>query len=428
MLRRHFAGAAIAACTISIFAVGCSTAAEDVGSSEAAATPANPSTPFALAESCVRMFKRHESVKEIDMEEGVIRWGCGDVPGVTNDDLGQEYCEYQAVQDGAIKKKPTEISPTGGPVSCVFTSVFTGAGQDTMLKAAMAAPENLGTPALSSQIVQMKKGFNSRGAATTLIRDCANASSSGLDGRLRVAACYQAYSKATGEAQAQLATVCKGNLTVQANWDQAVALGVKIAAANEEGFEQQRDISSCMAVRNAGLPWRNSDPMICSRTARSTNECGCKWNPVPSDLMGIPFVGWVDDQLPTGCRPAKVNGQDYPFITICEVTAQEIADLPLNPLYAGNIGNFCHDRFAMDLVMKLPLRTLQVSGSCQENPGFCDEYMGAPRPEPTEPTEPTTPTEPSTTEPTPTEPTPTTPTTPSPEPTTSGRSTDPFKK
>jgi len=426
MVRRHFAGAALAAATISLLAIGCSTTTEDLDSSEAAATPPSPRTNFELAETCSRMFKRHEAVREIDMREGVIRWGCGDVPGVTDADLGQEYCEYQVVQDGKIKIKSSELDPAGGPASCVFTGVFTGAGVQAQLNAALADPANLGVAATSAGITQMRKGFNSRGAATTLVRDCGNASGAQLDMRLRTAACFAAYAKATGEAQTQLGNVCKGNLATPAVWDQATALGVKIAAQGEEGFETQRDISSCMATRNAGLTWRNSDPMICSRTARSTNECGCKWNPVPNDLMGFEFVGWAGPELPAGCRFAKVDGQDYKTLVLCQVTPEEVADIPLNPAHSRNMANFCHDRFAMDLVMKLPLRALQTAGSCQNSSPFCGEYMGvAPQPEPTDPTDPTT--EPPVTEPTPT--TPVTPTpTPSPESSSGSRSADPFKR
>ena len=75
--------------------------------------------------------------------------------------------------------------------------------------------------------------------------------------------------------------------------------------------------------------------------------------------MGIPFTGWVDDQIPTSCRLAKVNGAPYPYLALCALSDQEVSDLPLNPTYARSVASFCHDRFGGDLVMKLPLRALQ---------------------------------------------------------------------
>ena len=36
-----------------------------------------------------------------------------------------------------------------------------------------------------------------------------------------------------------------------------------------------------------------------------------------------------------------------------------------------NLGNFCHDAFAVNIVMKLPIRALQTQGTCQEADSFC---------------------------------------------------------
>ena len=78
--------------TVIVAASGCSAPSEeDLGSAEGAAPPANPSGNYALAETCSRLFKRHEVVHDLDLEVGTIRWACGDVPGVTDPDLGQEY-------------------------------------------------------------------------------------------------------------------------------------------------------------------------------------------------------------------------------------------------------------------------------------------------------------------------------------------------
>jgi hypothetical protein len=383
-----FAVAALGSFLVS-FLGGCAApSAEDLDTSEAAATPANPRTHFELALTCSRMLKRHETVRPIDMQQGVIRWGCGDVPGVTNEDLGQEYCEYQVVQNGAIKRKAADVA-SDAPVSCVFTSVFQDAGAEARLQAAMADPQNLGAAAATSGVVQMQKQFNSRGAATALIRDCQAAGDKyPLEQRLRTAACSQAVARTGATRASELATVCKTNLMTGPGWARAQELGAKIAEPGSDGYEEQRDIASCMAVAAAGgVMWRNSDPMICARTSRSTTECDCSFGAVPDKLEGLPFTGWVDDQIPTGCRFAKVDGADYPYVVICPVSDQETADLAFNPVYAGNLGNFCRDRFATDLVMKLPVRALQTEGTCQHTAGFCADYMGSPpvEPKPTEP-------------------------------------------
>jgi hypothetical protein len=374
MTLRNLMTAAVVATTATMLAAGCSTAPEDeLGSGSAAQTPSEATDAIGLGDTCARLFKRHESVRAIDMQQGVIRWGCGDVPGVTDPDLGQEYCEYNAVQNGKIVKKASDL--TTGPVTCVFTSVFTGAGQAQALRPAMADPANLGTAAQADAIVQMQHGFNNRGAAITLISDCSDRNSD-LTSRLRKSACYQAYA-AGGPNQAQLKNLCNNVSSDDSAWSQAQQLGARVLNPGDDGYEAQRDIAGCMAVRGAGVSWRNSDPMICSRVSRSAGECSCSFNSIPSSLMGLPFTGWVDDQIPSSCRLAKVNGAAYPDLALCTLSDQEVSDLPLNPQYSRSIANFCHDRFGVDLVMKLPLRSLQESGTCNGSSAFCSEYMAA---------------------------------------------------
>lgn len=358
-----------------LLAVGCSTGPDDeVEHASAAATPGSPATRFALAESCSRLMKRHESVRPIDLEQGVIRWGCGDVTGVTDPDLGQEYCEYQAVQNGRIVRKPSDL--TTGPVTCVFTSVFTGANQASRLRPQMANPANLGAAAATESIVEMQRSFNTRSAAVDLVRACSSrGSDSGATSRLRTAACYQAY-EAGGPNADRLRTLCRDALT-DAGWAEAQTLGAKILTSGQPGYEAQRDIAGCMSVTGAGVAWRNSDPMICSRVSRSAGECSCRFNSVPSSLVGFAFTGWVDDHIPSSCRLAVVDGAPYPYLALCTLSAQEVSDLPLNPQYNRAISNFCHDRFGKDLVMKLPLRALQAQDTCSESPGFCADYMDA---------------------------------------------------
>jgi hypothetical protein len=388
MTRRNLTLAAgmAGAAAVLVLAAGCSAPSEDdLGSSTAAQTPSDVSTTTDLGDTCVRLFKRHESVRPIDMQQGVIRWGCADVPGVTDPDLGQEYCEYEAVQNGKPIKKASDL--TTGPVTCVFTSVFMGAGLASTLRPAMADPANLGTAATADAIVQMQHGFNTRDAATGLISDCSGETDS-LQTRLRKAACYQAYA-AGGANQAQLKTLCNQTIS-DSTWAQAQQLGAKMLNPGDDGYDAQRDIAGCMAVRGAGVSWRNSDPMICSRASRTASECSCEFNAVPSALPGIPFTGWVDDQIPSSCRLAKVSGAPYPYLALCQLTDQEVSDLPLNPQYSRSVANFCHDRFGVDLVMKLPLRALQQSGSCQQSAGFCAEYMSSSTPPPAQPTPPGT--------------------------------------
>jgi hypothetical protein len=314
------------------------------------------------------------------MKDGSIRWACADVPGVTGADLGQEYCEYHAVQGGTVVAKGSDIA-SGKPLQCVFTGVFDGAGLESQLRAAMAVPANLGAAVTADSIVQMQHDVNGSDDATGLLSDCTNAGNdaSSATQRLRATACYQAFAaKPAGDADAaRLQTLCKVSGSISdASWTTVEALGAKILAATDSGFDAQRDLANCLSVRNAGEPWRNSDAMICGRISRAANECGCRYNDVPDSVHGFSFVGWVNDRLPDACRYAKVDGHDEPSLVICDATAAEIADIPLNADWNRDVASFCNTRFASQLVMKAPVRALQKAGSCADHVGFCHAYLG----------------------------------------------------
>lgn len=345
--------------------------------------PADAQTPFDQAAVCDQTLQRHVSVKEGDLKEGTLRWGCGDVKGVDGADRGQEYCEYAALSAG---KRVEAIADheAGQPLYCYFTSVYydvDGNGgsvgaRDAELAQALSQPENFGTT-IAPELVRMKKQFNSRGAATTLIEDCEKIKPD-LNEQRQVA-CYQASLKGKGE---ELKKLCRGqDLADDARWAKAEKLGAKLFAEGEEGYEYQQDIIGCLSVGRAahgGLAFRNSDPMICGRVYRAQNECQCSWSALPAALEGFLFTGWTADEPPVGCRRAVVDGQDYAHVIICEVPAGEAEEIELNLDYAENLPAFCNDRFGKDIVMKAPLRAVEDAGSCQPNNDFCTAFIGEP--------------------------------------------------
>src|SRR5437868_1259748 len=83
LMVRHLASVAFIGLASIALGAGCSSSTEDVGSAEGKATPPNPATLFDQAETCDRLFTRHASVRDVDMQQGLIRWAAADVPGVT---------------------------------------------------------------------------------------------------------------------------------------------------------------------------------------------------------------------------------------------------------------------------------------------------------------------------------------------------------
>jgi hypothetical protein len=141
--------------------VGCSAAPEDEDTGEddvvtGASTPAQNEIVFEQVKTCDNLFKDRAAFRDVDLQEGVLRWKCGDVDGVSiskcEDNLallaaeeargsvtaerrqalsecgngyGQEYCEYNAVSKGNIVNgaKAGKALKDADVVQCVFTSV-----------------------------------------------------------------------------------------------------------------------------------------------------------------------------------------------------------------------------------------------------------------------------------------------------------------
>jgi hypothetical protein len=292
---------------------------------------------------------------------GGVRWSCRDVNGVTansatRDDRGQEYCEYFTMlhTDGI----PEVITNEQGPVFCdestpcstgtCDTSIFscvTGSTVDTTEKAAVLGknisgsevtsndPEltagqlewltqnptqkvgeciftswhaditrrptsaesvagyglNAKTPGTQNPLFRMAVGFNSNGAAQTLVEDCLK----------------------TGDSKI------------------------------EDGF--MRGCDTCGDLDGGCVPWRKSDPSVCTMAMRVA-ECGCSVSVkttsgtlkkldlsksadlklakelfVPTGRRGFALGTWDGvDKLPTGCRYIETG--DTRSITINGVT------------------------------------------------------------------------------------------------------------
>lgn len=358
-------------------ATGCS---EEGTSEEQNITPDGAESPYALAGMCDQNIQRHSAVRPQELADGVVRWQCGDRPGVDGaDDRGQEYCEYHAVSNGKFVDTFADVDAQK-PLYCVFTSVYTdvadGTSRDQHLAAELAKPENLNAP-VDYDTVRMKGRFNSRGAATTLVKDAMAVAKSTNDDRQ--AACYLAGVKDPSKAE-QLKKLCDGvNLASKTAWSKVTKLGVSVPKAGTADYEHFRDVVACMSVgrlQNGGVDWRMSDPHITQVTVRANDECGCTYGALPDALEGFLQGTWSSkDALPPGCRRAKVDGADYPQLTICEVPESERGDLETDLDYNENLQAFCNDRFGTDIVLTAPLRAVEKKGSCSKKTSeFCSQF------------------------------------------------------
>jgi hypothetical protein len=331
-----------------------SAAALLLSSAAAAKRPRDPASPLEQAAVCDANLSRHVSSRQVDLKHGVLEWNCGDVPGVAGDALGIEYCEYRAVHAGKPVNSAAEIAGKQGKVSCVFTGVFSDVKssktphngqkenqeQGNALAAALKDQANLGTaeaPIRSVALMINGSNNNSRSAAISLIASCSS--------------------------------------EVRMDFDPA-QIAAQFHPADDE---RRKDIAACLPVRvlalaAEGVPWRNSDTMICTHVYRAHHECGATFSAIPSTLEGFEFTGW-SDALPSGCRYAKVSGKDFKHIVICDLTDSERALVAAQPAWRTDLRQFCHDRFANNLVMKAPLKALVSNKQALKKQGaFCAAF------------------------------------------------------
>jgi hypothetical protein len=350
-------------------------------------TPPVPLTPFDQGRVCSNVLKARAGFREIDLAQGVLRWNCGDVNGVTVPDFGQEYCEFHAVLNGRVVDRIVARPGPNDVVECLFTSVFADAkGSEDATEeyerelAEQIAPQLRNAQSLDPAATVMQVGFNSRDAATVLVDDCAGLGRSEQLDAQRQAACVVAWNAADAAKKAQLEQACKGvDLAKPEAFARAEALGV----APRLDDEDERDLAACILVKkapNGGVGWRNSDPSICARAARAA-ACGYDFAAIPDAVTGFELKGWTNrEALPVGCRYLEIDDgagkKASPHLVVCTANKADVdeynrARKPLQMM--------CRDKFGINLALQAPLRALATknpSFSSKETTTFCDAFAG----------------------------------------------------
>ncbi|MBC8073426.1 MAG: hypothetical protein IAG13_34215 [Deltaproteobacteria bacterium] len=290
----------------------------------------------------------------------LIRWACADVEGVTanghtNDDRGQEYCEYFALVQppggagvdlgrpldgkGGVTKLAVcapgetgdecrvtlndeqlvdlEDNPTNVVGKCVFTSWHADIETPVPACPGGTCPADaaiLGFP-FTKDNYGMKVSFNSNGAAIDLIEKCFPLAE---DKRVAV------------------------------DW------------TNPDDPGQQPFYRGCMGTNLLfGTEWRRSDPSICGAINRIA-ECGCSVPGVTNATeLGealLPRAGtanarrgfrlgtWDNDKgLPGGCRYA--NTGETGFLVECDITASDLLANRNDPK------EFCRAAYGINVVV-----------------------------------------------------------------------------
>ncbi len=354
-------GSALAACATE----DSSRSVDEANLEPVGGTPPNLQTVFAQAKACTNVLKARAGFRDIDLAQGVLRWNCGDVNGVTVPDLGQEYCEFHAVLNGRVVDRTVVRPAEDDRVECLFTSVFADAegGNTSELAERLAkqiASQLRSAESLAPEATVMRVGFNSREAARVLIDDCAELGRTEQLDADRQAACAIAWAASTDPAdRADIERACAGvDLSDDRAFAQAAAAGVVVHPDDEN----ERDVAACALVKLAkhgGVGWRNSDPSICARTARAT-RCGYDFVAIPDGVKGFELKGWTSrDALPVGCRYVQADvGSSIPNAThlvSCTASPEDVdeynrARKPLQMM--------CRDKFGTNLALQAPFRAI----------------------------------------------------------------------
>lgn len=356
MARRKVSVFGIAAFGLAAFAGGGCSSLGEGASGEQDLTPAMPETIEEQRALCVDRVKENGAFRQRDLELGVVRWKCGDVTGVNGADLGQEYCEFHAYQDGVLADRMAPSRVRANKVECLFTGVFKDVRPEgpeaeayglRLNEQVSDGPNNLMNAAGKRNAITVMSGpFNSRIAATILLKDCAE----------------------TTQYTAEL---------INAASDEVVC------SADGAGCYTQKDVEACITIAGNGVGWRNSDPIICGRAARAT-MCGAKMGALPDALDGFFITDWEADlgkavamftgrgteppSLPERCRYATIDGKPYLQLVICRPTAQDVDRYKNGP----GLQQLCSDVFGPKLSMSAPLGLVTEPGHDDEP--FCKQF------------------------------------------------------
>ena len=268
-----------------------------------------------------------------------LRWSCNDVPGVTAQDRGQEYCEYWALlrtesnvhqlgrvdSDGRSELPVSpdltddelfyleEAEPDDVVGACVFSSWKSGPERHVLGLRRSAGPSRRRRQLPSQPQVQHAGGWpwTSWSSARTVPR--------------RPTACGR--TRSTGAA--------------------------------------------CTPTICSATGWRKSDATICSAAVQMA-ECSCRLTSgAPMTDLGRPddpgFVlgSWEsEDDVPDPCHYIRMDDAGSKVLVACEITAREARD------NMHDLKQWCREGYGERIVVHVPVdpSAVECDGSCGETP------------------------------------------------------------
>ncbi|HET6612668.1 MAG TPA: hypothetical protein VFG83_11800 [Kofleriaceae bacterium] len=280
-----------------------------------------------------------------------LRWSCANVEGVTEEDLGQEYCEFFAIADlppeyaGDESPEPAILGRNLGPDSSFGTTDTGTTLSPDQIAALEDAPEAvIGACVFSS--------WNSDEEAP--VAGCAEGACPEVAGVEVTADVFRdTFDKNSTEAAQLLVSDCL--LTLPEDGDP------------QNGRDPLNDdfYRGCMLnVAINDTSFSKADSTICPAAMR-LGECACYVDDPdldfaevisPAGRRGFPMGTWsgfvlgdeAATELPVGCAYVAL-GDDSQTVVACDLTAGDVLD------HASDLKGFCHDQYADSLVIHVPI-------------------------------------------------------------------------
>jgi hypothetical protein len=271
-----------------------------------------------------------------------LRWSCADVQGVTDDDRGQEYCEYFAIAE----------LPGGGAATILGRNL----GEDSSYGTTPAAVD------LDPAQIAALEADEAR-----VVGQCVFTSwNSDIPGPTP----RQAYVHGVPVDEASFRMMFSVNSA-----DAAQILVEDCFTIPEAGGKDPRDprhddfMRGCLWNADInGTEFRKSDSFVCASMVRLA-ECGCSvTGPTPLaelvsafDVRGFRLGGWSGfvpgdegrSRLPPSCRYVDLGDASQTLVT-CDLTAGDL-------LYgAADLKAHCADKYADNIVVHVPIEASMV--------------------------------------------------------------------
>ncbi len=275
-----------------------------------------------------------------------LRWSCADVPGVTGDDRGQEYCEYFAMvslpdeQEPRILGKnlgidswdgttPTRLALTDDHIAQLEQDDSAVVGQCifTSWNSDIDAPANgtlMGVP-VDAGTFRMTFEANSAEAAQLLVEDCSTTANNGdpadpSDPR------HDAYYRG-----------CMLNEQL-----------------NETAFRKS-DSTACVAAMRLAE---------CGCTSKSGADLAVAMSPYTR--RGFPLGSWADAaSLPPSCRYVDL-GDGSRTVVSCDLTAADVLNYSIDPKAR------CADKYADNVVVHVPVPSADIECAPNQTSAYTD--------------------------------------------------------